>query len=76
MLLITDGNLNATDKTKFVNFLKLNAETLWEQGTTRPAILFGPKWTATVSTTDLSTQLSGAMLIEAAARLKTLGLIE
>lgn len=76
MLLITDGNVSATDKTKFVNFLKLNAETLWQQGTTRPAILFGPKWTATVSTTDLSTQLSGAMLIEAAATLKTLGLIE
>jgi predicted alpha-1,6-mannanase (GH76 family) len=76
MLLITDGNISATDKTKFVNFLKLNAETLWQQGTYRPSILFGSKWTSIVTTTDLSTQLSGAMLIEAAAQLKELGLIE
>jgi predicted alpha-1,6-mannanase (GH76 family) len=76
LLLITDGNLSSTDKTKFVNFLKLNGETLWLQGTSRPSIIYGPKWTSVVTTTDLSTQLSGAMLIEAVAKLKALGLID
>lgn len=76
LLLITDGNLGSTDKTKFINFLKLNGETLWLQGTSRPSIIYGPKWTSVVTTTDLSTQLSGAMLIEAVAKLKALGLID
>lgn len=76
LLLITDGNLSSTDKTKFVNFLKLNGETLWLQGTSRPSIIYGPKWTSVVTTTDLSTQLSGAMLIEAVAKLKELELID
>lgn len=68
-LLITDGDINSTDKTKFINFLKLNAETLWLQGTTRPQILFNTSWTSTAATTDLTTQLSGCMLIEAVAQL-------
>jgi predicted alpha-1,6-mannanase (GH76 family) len=76
MLLITDGNLGSTDKTKFINFLKLNGETLWLQGTSRPSIIYGPKWTTIVTSTDLSTQLSGAMLIEAVAKLKALELID
>lgn len=76
MLLITDGGLSSTDQAKFVNFLKLNAETLWLQGTSRPQILFGTKWTVPLTTTDLSTQLSGAMLIEAVAKLKELELID
>lgn len=76
MLLITDGNIGATDKTKFVNFLKLNGETLWLQGTARPSVIYGPKWSAQVTNTDLTTQLSGAMLIEAVARLKALELID
>lgn len=76
MLLITDGGLNGTDQAKFVNFLKLNAETMWLQGTSRPQILYGTKWTVPLTTTDLSTQLSGAMLVEAVARLKALELID
>ncbi len=76
LLLITDGNLPATDAGKFVSFLKVNAETLWLQATVRPQVLFGSKWNATGSTIDLSTQLSGAMLMEAAAQLKARGLIE
>lgn len=76
MLLITDGGLNGTDQAKFANFLKQNGETLWLQGTSRPQILFGTKWTVPLTTTDLSTQLSGAMLVEAVARLKSLELID
>jgi predicted alpha-1,6-mannanase (GH76 family) len=69
-LLVTDGDINSTDKTKFVNFLKLNAETLWLQGTTRPQVLFNTSWNSIATTTDLTTQLSGCMLIEAVAQLE------
>lgn len=76
MLLITDGNINSTDAAKFISFLKLNGETLWLQGTARPQIIFNTKWTTIAATSDLTTQLSGAMLIEAVARLKDLDLID
>ncbi|WP_295122527.1 glycoside hydrolase family 76 protein [uncultured Chitinophaga sp.] len=76
MLLITDGSLSSTDKTKFANFLKLNGETLWLKGTTRPAVVYGPNWNNKVTNTDLTIQLSGAMLIEAVAKLKDLELID
>lgn len=76
MLLITDGNLSSADASKYISFLKLNAETLWLQGTTRPQVLFNTNWTTKATATDLTTQLSAAMLIEAAARLKALDLID
>jgi len=76
MLLITDGDISSTDKTKFANFLKLNAETLWLQGTARPQVLFNTAWNSTATTTDMTTQLSGCMLIEAVTRLKVMGLID
>jgi predicted alpha-1,6-mannanase (GH76 family) len=75
MLLITDGNLSSTDAAKYISFLQLNAETLWLQGTSRPQVLFNTNWTTKATTSDLTTQLSGAMLIEAVARLKELNLI-
>jgi predicted alpha-1,6-mannanase (GH76 family) len=76
MLLITDGNISSTDASKYANFLELNAETMWLQGTSRPQILFNTNWTTTATKTDLTTQLSGAMLVEAATTLKELGLID
>jgi predicted alpha-1,6-mannanase (GH76 family) len=76
MLLITDGSINSSDASKFINFLQLNAQTMWLQGTARPQVLFNTSWTKTATTTDLTTQLSGAMLIETAARLKALELID
>ncbi|WP_423735161.1 glycoside hydrolase family 76 protein [Chitinophaga caseinilytica] len=76
MLLITDGNISTSDAGKFVRFLQVNAETLWLQATVRPQVLFGSKWSATGSTVDLSTQLSGCMLMEAAAELKSRDLME
>lgn len=76
MLLITDGNLSSADAAKYISFLKLNAETLWLQGTTRPQVLFNTNWTTKATTTDLTTQLSGAMLIEAVARLKAMDLVD
>ena len=75
MLLITDGSISSTDAAKYAAFLQLNAETLWLKGTTRPQVLFNKDWTTVAASSDLTTQLSGAMVIEAAARLKEMGLI-
>ncbi|WP_143307162.1 glycoside hydrolase family 76 protein [Chitinophaga vietnamensis] len=75
MLLITDAGLSSTDASKYANFLQLNAQTLWLQGTTRPQLLFNTSWQSTAATSDLTTQLSGIMVIEATAQLKALGLI-
>lgn len=76
MLLITDGSISSTDQAKFANALLLNAQTMWLKGTSRPQVIFNTSWTSVATTTDLTTQLSGAMLIEAAARLKQLELID
>lgn len=76
MLLITDGSISSTDQAKFANSLLLNAQTMWLQGTTRPQVIFNTSWISTATTTDLTTQLSGSMLIEAVARLKELELID
>lgn len=76
MLLITDGSISSTDAAKFAAFLQLNAETLWVKGTARPQLLFNTNWTTTGTSADLTTQLSGTMLVEAAAKLKDMGLIK
>jgi predicted alpha-1,6-mannanase (GH76 family) len=75
LLLITDGSISSTDQSKFANSLLLNAQTMWLQGTTRPQVIFNTSWKSTATTTDLTTQLSGAMLIEAVEKLKELDLI-
>jgi predicted alpha-1,6-mannanase (GH76 family) len=69
-LILTPGMVSS-DKQRYVNFLKHNAQTLWSTGTDKSLLLFGNYWkTKPGSTTDLTTQLSGAMLIEALALLK------
>lgn len=68
--LIEEPTVNSTDHEAFVNFLKYNAQTLYKKGIVRPAMFCGSKWNSMPSgTTDLTTQLSGVMLIEAAAKL-------
>jgi predicted alpha-1,6-mannanase (GH76 family) len=70
-LLIIDGGLPADKKTSYVNFLKKNAETMWAKGTNKQYPLFNASWdTPPTNQTDLTTQLSGMMLIEATALLK------
>ena len=76
LLLITDGNLGAADAARFAGFLKQNAETLWLKGTSRPQILFSTNWQSIPTAADLTTQLSGAMLLEAVAKLKEQGVID
>ncbi|MDJ1482804.1 glycoside hydrolase family 76 protein [Cytophagaceae bacterium YF14B1] len=74
--LIIEGDLPSTKRTNYINFLKINAQTLWSKGTTMPDILFGPDWkVAPGLTTSLTPQLSGVMLIEALAELKKQNLV-
>ncbi|MCO6149707.1 glycoside hydrolase family 76 protein [Flavobacterium sp. NRK1] len=68
--LIEVSAVNSTDHSNFVDFLKFNAQTLYKKGIVRPSMFCGPDWKKLPSgTTDLTTQLSGVMLIEAAAKL-------
>ena len=74
--LVINPDLDIAVRNRYITFFKLNAETLWRQGTDKSLILFGPYWkTKAGSTTDLTTQTSGAMLIEAAALLKSQNLL-
>ena len=69
--LIRQDRLDATAKKRYIQFLKHNAETLWKEGTSSPSVFFGPNWrTKPGSSTGLTEQLSGSMLIEAAALLQ------
>ena len=75
--LIIDGGLATSKKTRYINFIKANAQKLWSSGTNKNNILFGSAWnTAPAATTDLTIQLSGIMLFEAMAELKKLNLVD
>ncbi len=68
--LILHPDLPEAYRTRFTSFLKHNAEWLWFNGTNKQQVLFGSYWKNKPGTeTDLTIQLSGAMLIEAAALL-------
>ena len=74
--LIIEGNLETGKKTQYINFVKANAQKLWNGGTNKTTILFGSAWNvAPGGTTDLTVQLSGIMLFEAMAELKKLNLV-
>jgi len=74
--LIQQNRLDATAKKRYLQFIKHNAETLWNEGTYKPSTLFGPNWRVSPGpTTGLTEQLSGCMLIEAAAMLNNKGLL-
>jgi predicted alpha-1,6-mannanase (GH76 family) len=75
VLLAQNKNLDAGTQQKYVLFLENNAESLWLQGTTRPGLFYGSNWTAAPSgETDLTTELSGAILMEGVEVLKKAGL--
>ena len=68
--LIMHPDLASGTKNRYVLFLKHNAEALWTEGTDKHLLLYGPYWkTKPGSVTDLTTQTSGAMLMEAMALL-------
>lgn len=69
--------LDETNRTKYATFLQRNAQTLYYKGIARPSFMISPDWSVQPSgSTDLTTQLSGVMLIEAAAKLKSDSLIQ
>lgn len=69
--LIQQDRLDDADRRRFIQFIKFNAETLWNTGTLKPAVLFGPYWgTKPGSTVGVTEQMSGCMLIEAMALLE------
>ncbi|MCW1734438.1 glycoside hydrolase family 76 protein [Anaerorudis cellulosivorans] len=74
--LIQQNRLDPTAKKRYLQFIKHNAETLWNEGTYKPSTLFGPNWRVSPGpTTGLTEQLSGCMLMEAAAMLNNKGLL-
>jgi predicted alpha-1,6-mannanase (GH76 family) len=74
--LIMAPGMVSSDKQRYANYLKHNAQTLWNAGTDKNYLLYGTYWkNPPGATTDFTTQASGAMLIEAAALLKEKGLL-
>jgi len=74
--LIAHPAISSTDRKNFANFLKYNAQTLYRYGISRPTMFCGNNWKVAPvvgAKTDLTTQLSGVMLIEAAAKLNKEG---
>lgn len=69
-LLVLENAVPKADKDKIIAFLKNNAQTLYVKGISRPQLFISANWQQQPeNTTDLSTQLSGLMMIEAAALL-------
>lgn len=76
-LLINEPDITSSDRDKYVQFIKFNAQSLYTQGISRPALMVSPAWNkAPGASTDLTTQLSGIMLLEAAANLKNSGILK
>lgn len=70
--LIEEKDITDADRKDFVKFLQFNAQTFYSSGIKRPEMLSGSNWgVKPTGNTDLTTQLSGLMLIEAAAKLKS-----
>lgn len=74
--LILNPDLDEAIKKRYATFFKLNAETLWRSGTNKQQVLYGTYWkTKPGSTSELTTQTSGATLIEGMALLVKEGII-
>lgn len=74
--LIQTPGLDSATKQRFVLFLKYNANELWYNGTNKQFVVFKSDWNTApyfLSETELNAQLSGCMLVEAAALLKNAG---
>lgn len=71
------ADLDDSNRSKYASFLKQNAQTLYYSGIARPSFMINSNWASLPSgSTDLTTQLSGVMMIEAAAKLKAASLIQ
>jgi predicted alpha-1,6-mannanase (GH76 family) len=75
--LILDGDLPTDKKQAYISFLVKNGQSLWSKATNKSLILFNTAWDkAPGNSTDLTTQLSGVMLMESLATLKKLNMID
>lgn len=67
-LLAREGNIPAANRTRYNDAIKHNAKILNSIGIRRPEMIVGTNWAVQPALrTDFSTQLSGLMLMEAAA---------
>ncbi|WP_116127286.1 glycoside hydrolase family 76 protein [Lewinella sp. IMCC34183] len=74
--LILQPDINDSDRQKLVDFMQYNGETFYQDGLLRPEMLAGPNWARQpTDRTDLTTQLSGLMLVEAMAKLQAADLL-
>jgi predicted alpha-1,6-mannanase (GH76 family) len=72
--LIQHHALDPDRKDRYTEFVFRNAEALWQQGTDKERMLYGPYWKEKPEgPVDLTIHLSGSMLIEAAALLDNAG---
>jgi predicted alpha-1,6-mannanase (GH76 family) len=74
--LIQTPGLDSATKQRFLLFLKYNANELWYTGTNKQYVVFKSDWKSApyfLSETELNAQLSGCMLVEAAALLEKEG---
>jgi predicted alpha-1,6-mannanase (GH76 family) len=67
-LLAREGNLPAATRARYNEAIRFNAERLRTSGISSTNLV-GPNWTVPPGSTDYATQLSGVMLMEAAATL-------
>ncbi len=68
--------VNDADRSRFIGVLRFNAETAYNNALVRPDMLIGPNWNArSQDEVELSTHLSGVMLMEAMALLDASGLL-
>ncbi|MDR7130293.1 putative alpha-1,6-mannanase (GH76 family) [Algoriphagus sp. 4150] len=75
--LIQEPSLSDTDRKTMVDYLSFNAGTFYKSGMKRPEMLAGPNWRELPGgQVDLTTQLSGLMLMESAALLQKEGILE
>ncbi len=71
------SGLDASNSAKYAAFLQNNALYLYTIGIAKPTYLAGPDWTQKpTGSVDLTTQLSGMMMMEAAAKLQAEGKIK
>lgn len=74
--MIMEDDISEVDREDFIEFFKFNAETFYQNGLSRPEMLSNSDWSSPPdNNVDLKTQLSGVMLIEAAALLEANGVL-
>ena len=77
--LILEEDLPDGTRNRYEHFLEHNAETLWREGTNKNYVLYDTFWNEKPGNNeeiDLTVQLSGSMLIEAAALLDNEGMLD